>query len=130
MAQTVTPYLLYEDGEAAVAFLTRAFGFKEVDRQVGGAGGLHVELETELGGRIYAGQPPAGFRNPAEVGRTSLVYVLVSAADEHHDRAKAEGATIVEDLVDLPFGHRRYTCRDPQGHEWSFAQVLERARDH
>jgi uncharacterized glyoxalase superfamily protein PhnB len=130
MAQTVTPYLLYEDGEAAAAFLTRAFGFKEVDRQVGGAGGLHVELETELGGRIYAGQPPAGFRNPAEVGRTSLVYVLVSAADEHHDRAKAEGATIVEDLVDLPFGHRRYTCRDPQGHEWSFAQVLERARDH
>jgi uncharacterized glyoxalase superfamily protein PhnB len=31
----------------------------------------------------------------------------------------------VEELVDLPFGHRRYTCRDPQGHEWSFAQALE-----
>lgn len=62
---------------------------------------------------------------PVEVGRTSLVYVLVSAVDAHHDRAKGEGATIVEELVDLPFGHRRYTCRDPQGHEWSFAQVLE-----
>jgi uncharacterized glyoxalase superfamily protein PhnB len=51
----------------------------------------------------------------------------VSAVDAHHDRAKAEGATIVEELVDLPFGHRRYTCRDPQGHEWSFAQVIEPA---
>jgi uncharacterized glyoxalase superfamily protein PhnB len=125
MAQTVIPYLLYEDGEKAAAFLTRAFGFREIDRQVGAAGGLHLELETELGGRVYAGQPPAGFRNPAEVGRTALVYVLVSAVDAHHDRARAEGATIVEELVDTPFGHRRYTCRDPQGHEWSFAQVLE-----
>ena len=124
MEQTVIPYLLYVDVAEAAAFLTQAFGFKEVDRAVGAAGGLHLELETGLGGRIYAGQPPAGLRNPGEVGRTSLVYVLVSAVDAHHDRAKRAGATIVEELVDLPFGHRRYTCRDPQGHEWSFAQVL------
>jgi uncharacterized glyoxalase superfamily protein PhnB len=125
MTQPVTPYLLYEDGEAAAAFLTRAFGFREVDRAVGGAGGLHLELETELAGRIYAGQAPAGFRNPAAVGRTSLLFVLVSDVDAHHDRARAEGAEIVEELVDTPFGHRRYTCRDPQGHEWAFAQVLD-----
>jgi uncharacterized glyoxalase superfamily protein PhnB len=127
VTQTVQPYLLYEDGEAAAAFLARAFGFTEVDRQIGAAGGLHLELEAELGGRVYAGQAPAGFRNPSEVGRTSLVYVLVSDVDAHHDRARAEGATIVEELVTLPFGHRRYTCRDPQGHEWSFAQVLRDA---
>jgi len=125
MTQTVTPYLLYEDAEAAAAFMSRVFGFKEVDRTTGAAGGVHLEFETELGGRVYAGQPPEGFRNPADVGRTSLVYVLVSTVDSHHDHARAEGATITEDLVDLPFGHRRYTCRDPQGHEWAFAQVLE-----
>jgi uncharacterized glyoxalase superfamily protein PhnB len=125
MAQTVTPYLLYEDAEAAATFMTRAFGFKEVDRMSGAAGGLHLEFETGLGGRVYAGQPPEAFRNPADVGRTSLVYVLVSAVDSHHHHARAEGATITEELVDLPFGHRRYTCRDPQGHEWAFAQARE-----
>jgi uncharacterized glyoxalase superfamily protein PhnB len=125
MSQTVTPYLLYEDVEAAAAFLTGAFGFREIDRQTGAAGGLHLEFETELGGRVYAGQPPAGFQNPAAVGRTSIVYVIVAAVDAHHDRARAEGATITEELVDLPFGHRRYSCRDPQGHEWAFAQVLD-----
>jgi uncharacterized glyoxalase superfamily protein PhnB len=125
MTQAVTPYLLYEDGEGAAAFLTRAFGFREVDRAIGGAGGVHLELETELGGRIYAGQAPAEYRNPSAVGRTSLVYVLVPEVDGHYDRAKGEGAEIVEELVDTPFGHRRYTCRDPQGHEWSFAQVLD-----
>jgi uncharacterized glyoxalase superfamily protein PhnB len=122
--QLVTPYLLYEDGERAGEFLRRAFGFREVDRQVGAAGGMHLELETELGGRIYAGQPPEGYRNPGTVGRTSMVYVIVDDVDAHHDRAKAEGAEIIEELVTLPFGHRRYTARDPQGHEWSFAQVL------
>jgi|SRR5919109_994323 uncharacterized glyoxalase superfamily protein PhnB len=127
MTQTVTPYLLYEDVEAAAAFLMEAFGFREVDRRTGAAGGLHLEFETDLGGRIYAGQPPAGFRNPAAVGRTSIVHVIVAAVDAHHERAKAEGAAITEDLVDLPFGHRRYSCRDPQGHEWTFAQVLEDA---
>ncbi len=123
MTQTVTPYLLYEDVEAAAAFLSRAFGFQEVDRQIGAAGGLHLEFETDLGGRIYAGQPPAGFRNPAAVGRTAIVYVIVRAVDDHHDRAQGEGAMITEELVDTPFGHRRYSCRDPEGHEWAFAQV-------
>ena len=42
MTQTITPYLLYEDGEAAIEFATRAFGFREVDRATGGAGGLHA----------------------------------------------------------------------------------------
>jgi uncharacterized glyoxalase superfamily protein PhnB len=122
--QQVTPYLLYEDGEAAVEFLTRAFGFREVDRATGGAGGMHVELELE-GGHVYAGQPPAGFQNPAKVGRTSLVYVVVGDVDAHFERARAAGAEIVEALNDLPFGHRRYGCRDPQGHEWFFAQLLD-----
>ena len=48
--QTVTPYLLYEDAQAAVDFLTEAFGFREVDRTTGGAGGIHVEMEAGSGG--------------------------------------------------------------------------------
>jgi uncharacterized glyoxalase superfamily protein PhnB len=131
MTQTVTPYLLYEDGEAAIEFATRAFGFREVDRVIGGAGGLHAELEVnQAGGRIYLGQPPedVGFRNPATIGRTSSVYVLVDDVDGHCERANAVGAEIIEEPNDLPFGHRRYRCIDPQGHEWSFAEVIDSAK--
>jgi uncharacterized glyoxalase superfamily protein PhnB len=125
MAQQITPYLLYEDGEAAIGFLSGAFGFREVDRTTGGAGGLHAELEVSPGGgRIYLGQPPAGFENPAKVGRTSLLYILVEDVDAHYERAQPAGATIIEEPNDLPFGHRRYGCSDPQGHEWFFAQIL------
>ena len=123
--QTVTPYLLYEDVEAAAEFLTRAFGFREVDRATGAAGGTHLELAVGPdGSSVYIGQPPAGFQGPAKVGGTSLVYVLVDDVDAHHERAKAAGATVVEELVDTPFGHRRYTCDDPQGHAWVFATVV------
>jgi uncharacterized glyoxalase superfamily protein PhnB len=126
MAQTVTPYLLYEDGEAAIEFVTRAFGFREVERATGAAGGLHAELATGSDdGRIYLGQPPSGFRNPATVGRTSLVYVIVEDVDAHCERTRAAGARIVEELNDLPHGHRRYGCADPQGHEWYFAQLID-----
>ena len=60
------------------------------------------------------------------MGRTSLVHVLVDDVDAHFERAKRAGATIVEELNDLPFGHRRYGCTDPQGHEWYFAQPIDR----
>jgi PhnB protein len=125
MRQTVTPYLLYEDAPAAVGFLTEAFGFREVERTTGAAGGMHVELEVGAGvGRIYLGAPPGDFRGPASVGATSLVYVLVEDVDAHYERAKAAGATIIEELVDAASGDRRYGCRDPQGHQWSFATPL------
>jgi len=123
--QTITPYLLYEDADAAVSFVTSAFGFREVDRSIGAAGGTHVELAGPGDSQLYLGAPPGGeFRNAAKVGRTSIVHVIVDDVDEHHERAKAAGAEIVEELNDLPFGHRRYTCNDPQGHQWSFAQVV------
>jgi uncharacterized glyoxalase superfamily protein PhnB len=123
MAQTITPYLLYADGEAAIDFITRAFGFRVVDRTVGGAGGLHAELAIG-DGRIYLGQPPVGFRNPSEVGRTSQLYILVDDIDAHYAHAQAAGARIIEEPNDLPFGQRRYGCVDPQGHEWYFAQPI------
>jgi uncharacterized glyoxalase superfamily protein PhnB len=127
MEQRVTPYLLYEDGPAAIEFLTQAFGFREERRMTGGAGGLHAELEVPGGGWIHLGQPPKGFRNPVEVGRTSLVYAIVGDVDGHCARAKEAGARIVEEPHDDESGYRRYGCADPQGHEWYFAQPLAEA---
>ena len=124
MRQTVTPYLLCEDAPAAVEFLTEAFGFREVERMTGAAGGMHVEMEVGSGARLYLGAPGGDFRGPAAVGRTSLVYALVEDVDQHYERANAAGATITEELTDLPYGDRRYGCRDPQGHEWTFASPV------
>jgi uncharacterized glyoxalase superfamily protein PhnB len=121
--QTLTPYLLYEDAAAATDWLVGAFGFRELRRTTGQAGGMHVELEVAPDGtQLFLGQPPdPAFRGPRERGRTTSLYVIVDDVDAHFARAKAAGAEIVEEPNDLPFGHRRYGCKDPQGHEWFFA---------
>lgn len=123
MSQTVIPYLLYEDVGAASEFLCRAFGFRETRSELDGA---HREFETPLGGAVHAGQPGGGYANPVGVGRTSLTYVLVPDVDAHHEQALREGAVIAEEPADQAYGHRRYGCRDPQGHEWSFASEIVR----
>ncbi len=123
--QQVTPYLLYEDGEAAIEFLTRAFGLREVDRAIGGAGGLHVELDLEARPRLR--RPTAiRLREPGEGGANVACLLPDRRCRRRISSARAAaGAEIVEAPNDLPHGHRRYGCRDPQGHEWFFAHVLE-----
>ncbi len=128
MSQTVTPYLLYEDADAAIDFLTRAFGFREVDRTPGEAGGLHAELDVGDGSQVFVGQPVSGYRGPAVVGQTCLVYVLIpSDADGHAARARDAGGRIIEEPNDTAYGQRRYGVEDPQGHHWFFGAPL-RAR--
>ena len=61
---TITPYLLYEDADAALEFLARAFGFEEVLRHTGD-GGYVNHAEMRLGDDvIHLGDPGEEYRNP------------------------------------------------------------------
>jgi uncharacterized glyoxalase superfamily protein PhnB len=51
---------------------------------------------------------------------TQSSYVVVADPDAHYRTAKAAGAEIVMDIVDQDYGGRGYTCRDLEGHVWSF----------
>ena len=60
-------------------------------------------------------------RQPQDVGgETQTVYVVVADVDAHYARAKQAGAEIVIDIKDEDYGGRDYTCRDPEGHVWTF----------
>jgi len=61
-------------------------------------------------------------KHPDEIGggNTQGSYVIVADADAHYARAKAAGAAIVLDIKDQEYGGRGYTCRDLEGHVWSF----------
>jgi uncharacterized glyoxalase superfamily protein PhnB len=122
--QTITPYLLYEDVDAALSFLSKAFGFKEVLRYTGEEGYVN-HAEMSLGdGTIYLGDPGEQYRNPGKVGETVDIYVLVDDVDAHCERAKAAGAEINDEPTDQVYGDRRYSARDPEGHGWFFAQPV------
>jgi len=120
--------LAYKDADAAVAWLCRAFGFKEhaVYRDEAGKV-VHAEL-TFGNGMIMLGPDGAGefgkqvMTMPERAGGrcTQTVSVIVADVDAHHARAKVEGAEILREPRDESYGGRGYSARDPEGHAWSF----------
>lgn len=121
----IMPYLLYEDCDAALEFLSRAFGFEEVLRYTGAEGYVN-HAEMRLGDSvIYMGDPGDEYRNPAKLGAaTVLIGVVVDDVDAAYERAKAAGAEITEEPADQDYGERRFGSRDPEGHAWYISQTI------
>jgi hypothetical protein len=61
-------------------------------------------------------------KQPDEIGgaETQSCYLVVEDADAHYAQARAAGAEILLDVADDDHGGRGYSCRDPEGHMWSF----------
>lgn len=119
----ITPYLLYEDVEAALDWLSEAFGLTERMRMTGPDGKVnHAEMEL-ADGVVMMGCPGPEYRNPAKLGHvTQYVYIYVDDVDRHYERAKAAGARIVAEPKDQFYGDRTYATADPEGHQWFFSQ--------
>jgi len=124
----IVPYLYYRDVAAALEWLSRAFGFLERMRMPGPEGAL-VHAEMEIGdGLLMLGCPGDDYRNPRQLGGTTQgLYVYVDDVDSHFERARKEGATILEEPGNQFYGDRRYTAEDPEGHQWFFAVQLRDA---
>jgi uncharacterized glyoxalase superfamily protein PhnB len=123
---TIVPALQYRDAPAAVDWLCHAFGF-EKRMVVPGENNTIAHAELSFGN----GMIMLGSRKDTDYGRllteprqagavTQGLYVIVDDADAHYARAKAAGAQIVMDIRTQDYGGRDYTCRDPEGHVWTF----------
>ena len=120
----VVPNLVYQDVEAAIAFLTNAFGCSERLRACGRDGRVnHAQLQIGAGD-IIVGRAGGPFRPPEPEGVTHIVHVCVDDVDAHWRRAQSAGAAILEAPHDMPFGERQYTARDLAGHWWTFSQHI------
>jgi PhnB protein len=118
----ITPYLLYEDCDAALDFLSKSFGFTE-DLRVPGADGRVSHAEMHLAdGYFMMGNPGPDYENPNRHGHVhATVYVYVDDVDKHYEQAKAAGAKILYEPQDQFYGDRNYMAEDPQGQQWGFA---------
>ena len=113
---------------AAIDWLKLAFGF-EAELVVPGPDGsvLHSQLVCQ--------EPPCVImvfsrrdddygelsRPPQELGGTNQgLYLVVEDVAAHHRRAAAAGAEIVMEPKTQDYGGECYTCRDLEGHVWSF----------
>jgi uncharacterized glyoxalase superfamily protein PhnB len=126
---SIAPLLWYNNPMAALDWLERAFGF-ETRLLVTGEDGSVVHSEAVFGdGLVMVVGPPRdkAFSPVAFAGRHSgSIHVqLTSGIDEHCARARAAGAEIHREPGDQAYGDRVYTCRDLEGHAWSFGQTLK-----
>jgi uncharacterized glyoxalase superfamily protein PhnB len=127
---TVIPALRYRDAAKAIDWLCGAFGFEKHLVVPGEEPGTIAHAQLTFGNGMImlgsAGRHGGGYdeivKPPAEGGGTCTqgLYLVVEDADAHLARARAAGAKIVLDISDKDYGGRDYTCRDLEGHVWSF----------
>jgi uncharacterized glyoxalase superfamily protein PhnB len=134
----VIPMLNYEDGSAAMDWLARAFGFRELARMIGDDGRLahgEMAIDGSQNGRIMLAtatplyESPKHHREHCPQARAwsenpwiiDGVLVHVDDVDAHYARAVAAGAMILSELQD-GFPARRYRVEDSEGHRWMFMQ--------
>jgi uncharacterized glyoxalase superfamily protein PhnB len=117
---TVIPVLIYPDVREAVAWLTAAFGFVE-RLQIGEN---HRSQLTFGDGAVIVGDVRGDRRPPRHGEVTQSVMVRVLDVRAHCERARVQGARIVQEPIDFEFGERQYTAEDPAGHQWTFSETL------
>jgi uncharacterized glyoxalase superfamily protein PhnB len=108
---TVFRTLRYADANAAIDFLTDAFG---AERHAVHSDNGHVRhAELRLGnGMVMVGE--------AETASGGGVYVVVEDVDVHCERARAAGVEITRGPEDTDYGSREYGARDCEGLAWHF----------
>ena len=121
---TVVPILVYEDVEAAIEFLVRAFGFAEHLRARGPDGRVnHAQLRVAEGS-VIIGRQGGPFRAPHGEEVSQFVHITVADVDAHFRHATEQDARILQPPHDMPFGERQYTAQDPGGHWRTFSQHI------
>jgi YD repeat-containing protein len=117
----------YRNVAAAIDWLCAAFGFERHHVVTGDEGDTLYAHLTLGSGMIMVGPVRDWYldrlmKQPDEIcgAETQSCYFVVEDADAHYHKAKAAGAGIVLDISDGDHGGRGYSCRDPEGHVWSF----------
>lgn len=131
----VVPMLAYEDGPAALDWLSRAFGFRERTRMLDESGRLsHGEMEAG-DGLIMLATPSPDYRSPGHHRDTcdaaarwlavphivDGVLVYVDDVSVHVQRARDAGARLLSEPESDEHG-TRYRVEDLEGHRWMFIQ--------
>ena len=133
----ISSSLAYQNANAAIDFLCKAFGF-EVRLKVDGDGGKVVHSELVLGDGLVmvgdsdvAGKDRGWYQSPKTVNGTNTqsLFMYVDDVEAHCERARKAGATIATEPKTSDYGDgywvdRSYEAVDPEGHRWWIAQGI------
>lgn len=126
-ASQVVPVLRYQDVEQAAGWLCRAFGFRRRRVVKDEAGEIsYILLTCGRGTLLIRPVSNTDFDDlmvqPGDAGdaSTQVCYLSVPDFDAHYWRARAAGARVEIAPGSDGLGGYFYSCRDLDGHLWSF----------
>ena len=133
----LTSSAIYQDANAAIDWLCKAFGF-EIRLKIEGDGGVIEHSELTYGeGLMMIGDErrqvdkDRPMRSPKSIGgvTTQSMMLFVDDVDAHYAHARANGATItmepkVSDYGEEYWTDKTYGVLDLEGHHWWFCQRL------
>jgi len=126
----ITPYLYYEDPATALAWLARAFGFRERLRMPGPDGSvMHAEMQL-ADGVVMMGRPGPDYRSPKRLGQvTQSLYMYVDDLNAHIPSSEGRGGEGDRGAGGPVLTETGGTGpEDPEGHVWYFAQHVRMCR--
>lgn len=117
---TLLPHIMYQDLEAAIRWLSHAFGFIERYRYG----------DPLSGAQVFAGhaclmlkQARAGHATPKRLGYgTQSLTIFIEDIESHYQRARSAGVTLLEELHETVYGELQYAAQDLDGHHWLFSR--------
>jgi PhnB protein len=118
--QSVIPYVIANDAEALLRFLTAAFGAKEKDVNRDPSG-------TIFHGEVIIGDSVVMFSQASErhPAMPCTVYVYVPDTDATYRAALAAGATSVMEPANQFYGDRNAGVKDSNGNQWWMGTHVE-----
>jgi PhnB protein len=117
---TVTPNIIVDDAEQAVAFLKRAFGATE-NYRLTMANDAIAHCELQIGNSIVN----LGTATDDWPARGLIAQIFVEDADAMFARAVDAGAQVIMPMTDMFFGSREGRVADPHGNVWTIATLKE-----
>ena len=124
----VTPYLIIDGADQAIAFYTKVLGATERMRMPS-PGDRVGHAELTLGDSIIMladEHPDMGILGPRSIGGTPVtISVYVEDVDSVFDRAISAGANELRPVENQFYGDRTGQFEDPFGHRWSVATHVE-----
>jgi PhnB protein len=126
---TVTPYLIVDDGSAAIDFYKAVFGAVELMR-VNMPDGRMGHAEIKIGNAaVMIGERSSDFefmKSAKDLGGSAVnPYLYLPEADSVFQRALQNGAEVIMPMEDHDDGDRRGGVRDPFGFIWWIATTID-----
>jgi PhnB protein len=117
---TLTTYLVAQDADGLIQFLTKTFGAEETFRTgPGSEGGVHCEVKVG-DSMLMVGGGAAGMKWRG-TPMPSAFHIYVPDCDASYAAALKAGAASLDKPADQPYGERSATVKDAAGNFWYIA---------